>query len=59
MVTIKSDESMARHQKMYFTNILLYNVLHLPNSYLRLIHQPCWLYICTHSYSNGKDGSLL
>ena len=36
MVTVKSDESMARHQKMYFT----------PNSYLRLIHQPCWLCVC-------------
>ena len=59
MVTVKSDESMARHKKMYFTNILLYNVVHLPNSYLRLIHQPFWLYICMHSYSNGKDESLL
>ena len=29
------------------------------NSYLRLVHQPFWLFICTHSYSNGKDESLL
>ena len=61
MVTVKSDESMSRHKKnVLYKYLTVYNALHLPNSYLRLMRQPCCLCIFVRIATvTVKDGSLL